>query len=1142
MLAGVRLTAVARREVAQLGTEDPAFRAKREAAAEARGVDLPEWSDVQKMRARRARGVAARTHLGKNRMRGVLGFFQVFGELIRLRVAEDVTSMVHEVGHALEKIMFGKWRHTGWEGRLRGHVRARKELRDGGKRVYPIEPEKMGSDASWEQEGFAEFLREYLSEPELLAEHYPNFNEWFQTEFLRAYPAVRAELEHIRELFTGWRKGGSINRVAAQIKPAPNKLEKGGIALRRIFSIRTLYEFGENLRQLTLAVEAAEGVKMAPEDDPYFVFQATRLTHTPIVTTMIRDGMLDVHGNRIAGPLLAIAPLVEGHMIEFQVFLFGQRSVALYEDPRGARQPGISYQDAQNVVEELGQQFPKFSLAAQKLYDWQGGALQYAASASSTFAQIVRAIEARDPGKYIPLQRVYDEIDSIWASRPTGGGGVPASAAAHIVGRLKGNTRRIKAPIEQIISQTEQLIMRAHERMVIETIIKIGDIEKMGSWVTEVERPIRPIMERPVRDILSAIQHQIEGSAGVELTYQGVPVTMEEFSDLRSKINAKNPKPGEEPTDEELEKFEQLAELLGKAVTFFAPIERPANGRPIFPVYTDGMVKWYEMDGDLYATLKGMDRYVLASDVPVISHFLQVVAWSTRTMRLGTTGLRAAFALVTNPLRDFNTLWAYTHSSANPFEIFVAWLDTMRQGAMHALTGKGGGPWIQLYNDIGGFMATPLGQDAPSAVRLAEEVMGGKRFLTPSRIPGALYDVFVRVLGFPELAARATELRLMSKEYGWTPGMELDQRMKLKFLLRGKQVTVDFTASGQAGRVINQVVPFFNTNLQGHRAFVRAARHNPWAFSIKMTHLTLATLALWWLIKDEEWWLDMPLRQRSLYWYIPAKLVGGDDDTIIRIPRAFEVGALGAAIPEAFADAAYRKDPESVAGLLSHLLAVTTPDIEPVIINEMLDQAMNRDRFWDRPIVPMNLQRNFLEEQYDEYTSRASVLIGRIFGWSPKRIDHAFQGQFGGAGMDALRLPDFLFGAGPKVVREREPADIPVAGTLFLRGGRSGRSSRAVQRVWDAYEEATKIQRSERMKETPAQRRYRLVLSNATQAIGRLTWARAHVADRDRQAELSHEIREIAQDALSGELSAAKARSLQRRAARQKERIERSLH
>jgi hypothetical protein len=96
------------------------------------------------------------------------------------------------------------------------------------------------------------------------------------------------------------------------------------------------------------------------------------------------------------------------------------------------------------------------------------------------------------------------------------------------------------------------------------------------------------------------------------------------------------------------------------------------------------------------------------------------------------------------------------------------------------------------------------------------------------------------------------------------------------------------------------------------------------------------------------------------------------------------------------------------------------------------------------------------EAQIGPYTSRAAVIIGKALAnvpglpdatKSPRRIDAAIRGFFGGAvpdALDALKLGAYRQGE-----REFEASDIPVMGKLFRRGGAYNAQSQNMADFWE---------------------------------------------------------------------------------------------
>src|SRR5690606_7928634 len=125
-----------------------------------RRVNAPEIIRALEQVARAAGGrVPFRVGLPHKRSRGVLGYFEVMPEVVRIRTANDITTAAHELGHALEKIIYGRPKGTPWKKPLISG-KLQKELSALGRALYGDTVPAGG----YKREGFAEFIRIWLTE------------------------------------------------------------------------------------------------------------------------------------------------------------------------------------------------------------------------------------------------------------------------------------------------------------------------------------------------------------------------------------------------------------------------------------------------------------------------------------------------------------------------------------------------------------------------------------------------------------------------------------------------------------------------------------------------------------------------------------------------------------------------------------------------------------------------------------------------------------------------------------------------------------------------------------------------------------------------------------------------------------------
>lgn len=1056
---------------------------------------LNAFTDVIK-----ATGLSGAIRTGRLRGKGMkraLGVFYVREQIIRIRTANDVETSAHEAGHAFEDGIFGAAHDFKKDPKV--PTKALNELITLGQAIYPQEPHN-----GWGSEGFAEFFRLFMTDPDQAAQKAPTFAEHFQG-ILKSMPDVQKRVQEAQAVGTQYLRQGSFKRAQGSIAQQPSTVQKTKEA-----ALRAAQDFERQFIESAAVVrkfvqEANEKLRergkaeVPDEANPYYTLTARRLTADSVVDYMAREGMLNFAGQKVGRPLTDVFRQVEGQVEEFVVYLYAKRALALWTDGKG-RNPGITFEDAQTIIGEV--ETPVFQQAAQNFYDWHNGVLDYAAESSPDYAQAVEKIRQADPGFYIPLQREFDAVTQRYLSK---GGGVKGK---DLVQRLKGSGRRIKDPVESSLAQAKQIVQKAHQKAILDQITKIADsVPGLGHMIFEVNRDMQTALRRDLRSVVEQVSSAVSKAGGVlevsagrnpeveqlkknlEKFEKDGTYTPEQIAEIRDKIRYIETRQNEEFSDA----------LDEEVMTFFAPAIVPNNKgeNPIMPIYSNGKLRWFEMDRGLYEAFNGMDMVKMGPALDL------VLGLPARTFRLGTTGLNAGFSLVTNPIRDFRTLMLNSQASASTRELFGLWLGSMRDLMVHAFTnGRISSEWIDLFNRLGVKMAQPLGQDTRPMKRAARRVKKGGKFTFFDTT-----DYIREIFQFTESAARIAEIKAVAKDIGYDFTQPLTAGIAAKLANAGKTVTTDFTKAGKLARQLNQAIPFFNAAIQGPVAHAQAIQRDPRKFALRGLMGTGLVLANWYRNKDEEWWREMPLSERYAYTYIP---VGNE---LIRIPRAFEADGLFMAGAEALADAWYAKEPEEAAKWFGKWLGGFVPSMMPVLPKMAAEQLANENFFYQSPIVPRSQQDLYAEEQYSPYTTKVAIKLGEIFNLSPRRIEHGIRSIFGGVSIDVLAL--LGRGDGNLIEQEFEPSDLPALGRLFQRGGQEARSPKSVEALYDAYADAIKLQRSDKKEETDAERKYRILLTDAVRQISLLSDIQHATKSREKRNQIESVIIEISKDAVN---------------------------
>lgn len=301
---------------------------------------------------------------------------------------------------------------------------------------------------------------------------------------------------------------------------------------------------------------------------------------------------------------------------------------------------------------------------------------------------------------------------------------------------------------------------------------------------------------------------------------------------------------------------------------------------------------------------------------------------------------------------------------------------------------------------------------------------------------------------------------------------------------------MDFSMSGQweAVRFLAQTVPFLNARLQGLYKLGRAAHQDPKKFAIVTGAVASASLALLAAYGDDDDWKKREDWDRDTYWWFKI------GDTAFRIPKPFEVGAIGT-LAERTAEWMLDKEMTNARfgqRLSAMVFQTFAMDPTPQALKPLLDVYANKDSFSGRPIEGMADERLRPQDRYNERTSEVARLLGSMGlpdpvklakgdyeALSPKQVDFLLRGYFGWLATAGTTASDYALR--PLMDRGERPAmqmrDVFLAGN-FMEQLPTGSSryvstlyeqSRAVEQVWASYQAALKsgdVERAQAIRES----------------------------------------------------------------------------
>ncbi len=423
--------------------------------------------------------------------------------------------------------------------------------------------------------------------------------------------------------------------------------------------------------------------------------------------------------------------------------------------------------------------------------------------------------------------------------------------------------------------------------------------------------------------------------------------------------------------------------------------------------------------------------------------------------RAGATTYNPAFVII-NPMRDAISAWFRERLIPFSPDYIKGWIAAITKNETFSEVAKQGGLMSGLVET-----QRTTSKLAKSATRGALQVHNIKDAAT--FLPRLLEEM--NVAG--ERATRiATYIKLRGK------GVDA-----LEAAVRARDVTVDFSKSGNTMRLINQVIPFSNASLQGAVNTLRTIKEKPWLALAATAPLAFASIAARVNNSRFETSKDIPQYEYRYNWVFQfgeaTDKEGKQFPLYLKVPKGPQ-GSVLCAIPELVLDLAWHNNDRSVienflnmGGSMVTGLSPIEPSLSgimPSALGTATGIATNKDLFRGVPIVPQSEQALSPEQQFGTDTSSLAVAVGQRFKVSPRLVDYAIKDYFAGTGqtlnwvagmgLEALGFNPTVYGEAQKVtpVPEQQVAKTPVI-QRFL--GVKGTQSELVG--WDNYNEAVKV-------------------------------------------------------------------------------------
>lgn len=640
---------------------------------------------------------------------------------------------------------------------------------------------------------------------------------------------------------------------------------------------------------------------------------------------------------------------------------------------------GIPLNEAQAVIQA---DQARFEPVARRVQKYQDDVLHYLRDSGFLNDEQYQNIKKLNQD-YVPFYRLMDEGQS-----GAGGGGGGLRVKQPIKG-IEGSERQIINPIESIIKNTHLFIDLAERN--------------------RANRALAELAERTPGH--EQFMEKVSSNAPIELSKT------------------------------EMDRFMTAAGLPGGTPPASFAIFRPKNLSPApdqIALYRDGKRELWRVPPEVAKAASGMD----AQSIGTIQ---KIIATPAKVLRAGVT--LAPDFFVRNMIRDQLTAFAFSKNGYIPLYDFMrgmrevmgakygAWLEG-RNGSNAALNAissvLGKGENFKEWMRSGGANAALVSGERDY---IANEI----RRLADNGSFKDMHGVLTRPL---DMLQAVSELM----ESGTRLGDFMKARASGKSLpqsgFESREVTLDFWRIGAKVRALNNIIAFFNANIEGLDRTARAFKERPAMTTFKvMGSVGLTSALLAWANKDDKRIEELPTWERDFFWHIPTDKwnpINADDaaktpahlkrqgeggqwyrneGTIFKVPKNFELGLIFGSVPERMFEAFYKENPDAwrnVGKSFQRAFMMEPSTIIPTIAEPVAEQLTNYSFFTERPLVPKAMQEIQPKFQYTPYTTEVAKLVGAGLGKifdkssiaSPIVIENYVRAWTGSLGMQALRGAD----------------------------------------------------------------------------------------------------------------------------------------
>lgn len=920
--------------------------------------------------------LAAALYEGRIKSANTLGFYRRRIEEIRIKKPGDLETAAHEVAHMLDD-RFPEIRRQ-WTPASNANAAIRAELKG------------VSYDQDKLYEGFAEFIRLWATQRNQAQAKAPQFHQWWDGWLHSQAPRPVAQaLERFQEQAHEWFAQDALTRARSKIGPEP-EVNAAQVSLAARLRQSTLDDL-EGIRRMELNVRG----RLLPTG----AYETARLTRgaAEIINGALTLGTLKVKpdgSHTFKGKSLAdILKPVQSRLADFEMYAVGRAAQELKAQGRE------NLFTSAEIAAMLSLERPEFRTAFAEYQDWNGAIIDFA-EAKGVINPVARQFWQRR--NYLPFHRVG-----------TGTGeGQGTTGAFQPVKELKGGTRNLKDPMQNIIANAAMLIRVALQNEARQKVAGLANMQGGARFMAKIPTEERKVLvphDQVKKAVLDALQGIVLDPADIDKIVQNIaPIT----------------------------------EMLVRG--------QAPSGDNVTAVLQSGKPVYYEVaDPLLFRALESLNRQGRTG----------LMSFIGAARRLGQTSVTVTpdFA-ARNFFRDQAMAGIMSQHGYIPF------VDGVR-GLVSRLRND------QTYKDFiangGGVSGHVLDEDT---FRNQLDRFYQSKGIKPSTVlntPQRLYEGVRDILGAFEMATRVGEYkRAIRKGEPPRAAAYAAREVSTDFAMRGDAGDVFVKGDAATISFLYDSVMFLKAGINGLDRFYRGVVHDPgkWRTMGLTATLALMSAALYTVNADNPEYDRLEDWDRDMHWHFFVPKAGGGHHHF-RLPKLWEVGAIASLAERTMETIRNGWGHDSAKKLFNVVRQSVNLDPVPQALNPVLEVAMNRSRFTGRPIEPIGIQDLEPWARATPATSETMRQLGeatrnlpRPIQISPAQAEHLFRGYLTTWGMYALDLSDTAVFNQTRA--DKRTDQLPVVRSFYRE--EPSASNRHIKELYDAIKESHEVRNTMR--------------------------------------------------------------------------------